>query len=250
MKTTTEKVRCRSLAAAGRFVQHFYPDSRIVILGGSTASGRASASSDLDLVIIDDTQETSHIVYRQWEDFPVDALVLKGTDLPAALRRGIETGNPILQRICAEGWVLRDDGTAGSLIRECAEDLACGPMPYAEEEIALIRYEIHDFLTDLQSGRCREEELFIVHQLTALVSGLLLRGGGHWSGDGKWQYRSLEHGNPEAAAALTSALSAFYENRDKEPLLNFVRSVMEPYGGLELREVTIRGLFREEGGED
>ncbi|WJH32934.1 nucleotidyltransferase domain-containing protein [Paenibacillus sp. CC-CFT747] len=165
---------CRSRTVRSALLSgqpHRYP-------GGSTASGRASVSSDLDLVIIDDTQETSHIVYRQWEDYPVDALVLKGTVLPAALRKGIETGNPTLQRICAEGWVLRDDGSAGSLIRECAEDLACGPMPYAEEEIALIRYEIHDFLTDLHCGRRREEELFIVHQLTALVSGLLLRGAG------------------------------------------------------------------------
>lgn len=92
--------------AVGRIAQELDPDK--IILFGSFAVGTATADSDVDLLIIMETDDASP--ERSWSvsrlliprPFPVDILV----KTPAEIARALAKGDFIVREIVAHGMVL------------------------------------------------------------------------------------------------------------------------------------------------
>jgi predicted nucleotidyltransferase len=87
---------------------------RKIILFGSRSRGQATESSDLDLLVIDDSGRSSHQVRREIEHvlwgrrFAVDLLVAT----PEQVERNVSDGNPFYTRhILVEGKVLYERGS-------------------------------------------------------------------------------------------------------------------------------------------
>ncbi|WP_197080977.1 nucleotidyltransferase domain-containing protein [Gordoniibacillus kamchatkensis] len=224
-------MRLEGKEAALQFIAKHFPDCSVAVLAGSVVTGRATARSDLDLVIFDDSQPSPfRACYREF-GWPIEAFVLTTESYRYIFEMNQLRAIPSIQRMCADGTILKDDGTADALIREAKEMLREGPWPWTEDEILQARYEITECLEDLAGSSSRAEDLFTVNRLAGLVQEMELRMHGCWTGEGKWVVRSLRMYDETFCRELVQELDLFYKMEQKEGLIAFVDRVLAPYGG-------------------
>lgn len=97
---------------AREIVDHFHP--RQVILFGSHAYGRPTEDSDVDLLVIMDTEERNlpqalKISRAISHPFPMDLIVLK----PQEVQTRLQGGDLVLREILTKGEVLFEASDAG-----------------------------------------------------------------------------------------------------------------------------------------
>ncbi len=217
--------------AARLFIGKCYPSCRVAILAGSASEGKDTEYSDLDLVIFEHNEPRPY--RRTYNEFgwTIEAFVMDHSSYRKLFMAGIEAALPSLQRMCAEGIVLKDDGTAEGIREEARSDLASGPFPWADEELDMARYRISEDISDLSGSSDREESLFIVQELAAKLVEFVLRANGRWLGEGKWALRMLKQYDAAFSQALTDSLEEFYASNDRKPLLRLADEVLRPFGG-------------------
>ncbi|WP_052681808.1 nucleotidyltransferase domain-containing protein [Saccharothrix sp. ST-888] len=100
--------------AASALVRERFPEAVAAFLGGSTARGQGTATSDLDVVVI--LPEPAE-VYREtvaWADRPAELFVHTAASVRTMFAWDRANGAPIMSFMCAHGAVLLDlDGRAG-----------------------------------------------------------------------------------------------------------------------------------------
>lgn len=234
-------MRLPSKEAASLFVERHFPNCNAAILSGSIVLGQGTERSDLDLVILDDSQPNPFRASYFELGWPVEAFVVTKETYRYFFEIGQYQAIPSLQRMCAGGVILKDDGSAEALVREAKESLQEGPIPWTKEEIDKARYEITECLEDLTGSASHDEDLFIVGRLANLVHEFELRIHGRWIGEGKWAVRSLKLYNEKVCREFLQELEAFYKSDKKEGLIAFADRILEPYGG------RFFAGFREEG---
>jgi predicted nucleotidyltransferase len=97
---------------AREIADHFHP--RQVILFGSHAYGRPTEDSDVDLLVIMETEERNlpqalKISRAISHPFPMDLIVLK----PQEIQTRLQGGDLVLREILTKGEVLFEAGDAG-----------------------------------------------------------------------------------------------------------------------------------------
>lgn len=224
-------MRPDAVEAAKRFVADVFPACQVALLGGSVVRGEATERSDLDIFILDDALVSNYrenFVYAGWM---IEAFVHTRASYRHFFAENCERARPSLPRICAEGVILRDDGTAALIQREAEELLARGPVPWSPQDIDRARYGITDALDDLIGATDPAEGLFAANLLAERVHEFVLRANGRWVGSGKWVARALRQYDPRLCDRLVNALHAFYREGDKALLARLVDEVLKPYGG-------------------
>ncbi|WP_261381647.1 nucleotidyltransferase domain-containing protein [Paenibacillus cremeus] len=224
-------VRLAPIDAAIRFVEEYFPACEAALLAGSSIQGRATATSDLDLVLFDESQpgpfRQTFVAY----DWVIEAFVLTRATYRYFFDEGIDSAIPSLQRMCAEGQLLRGGELVSDIVEEARAELLAGPPTWSREEVNKGRYEIGEALEDLTGCDQREEGLFIVHKLAGLLAEFKLRTSGCWLGDGKWLHRCLQRCDAVWSAQLTEALEAYYRRDDAAPLGLLSAQLLAPFGG-------------------
>jgi hypothetical protein len=224
-------MRLPSKEAASQFIQYQFPHCNVAILSGSVVTNQDTEHSDLDLVIIDDSQprpfRASYIEFG----WPIEAFILTKETYQYFFEINQFKAIPSLQRMCADGMVLKDDGTADALIQEAKDMLHQGPLPWTLEELNQARYEITECLEDLTGSAAHDEAIFIVNRMANLVQEFESRVHGYWVGEGKWVVRSLKLYDKTFCHQFLKELDDFYKTEKKEGLIAFVDRVLEPYGG-------------------
>lgn len=218
--------------AAERFVTNHFPACEAAILAGSVVQGGSTDTSDLDIVIMDESVSVPFRRTYKAFGWVIEAFVLTKETYRYFFDQAIECSIPSLLRMCAEGVVIRGHETALSLADEARRDLLAGPPPWSRQELDRARYEIGEALHDLLGTDHRGEGLFIAAKLAEGLAAFALRTGGQWLGDGKWMYRGLERFNPDLGKELLEALNAYYKLDRKELLAVYALSLLEPYGGI------------------
>lgn len=217
--------------AASLFIERHFPHCNFAILAGSVVTGQGTERSDLDLVILDDSQpQPFRACYREF-GWPIEVFVLTTETYRYIFEMNQFRAIPSIQRMCAVGTILKDDGSAEELIREAKEVLQNGPWPWGAEEIDQARYEITECLEDLTGSASHAEDLFIVNRLAGLVQEFELRMHGYWIGEGKWAVRSLNMYDESFCRRFIHELDVFYKTNEKERLIAFADRVLEPFGG-------------------
>lgn len=224
-------MRMSAQEAALHFVRQRFPDCRVAILSGSAAAGMETERSDLDLVIVDDSQHRPFRASFKEFGWPVEVFVMTSDTAEFLFEMNAASANPSLQRMVASGIVIRDDGTAGELIGRAKEMLDLGPEAWTEEERNEARYTITELLEDLAGSASREEDLFTVNRLAGLLAEFVTRVRGCWYGEGKWAARSLQACDEDFYRRFLQALELFYRKGEKEALAALADAVLEPYGG-------------------
>jgi len=224
-------MRTSPIEAAAQYVDAFHPGCLLAVLGGSAARGEHGPDSDLDLVVVERKESGLFRRVARFAGWIVDSFILSASDYREMFDAGLREANPSLQRMIAEGRVIRHAGRGLEIAEEARADLACGPLPWTSAEIDDARNRLSESMADLARSRSRDERRFIASRLALLAAEFLLRTNRRWIGEGKHLYRRLHECSPGHAARLAEALEALMARDDPAPLLAACRAILAPFGG-------------------
>jgi|SRR5450830_403297 len=220
---------------AARLVQDQYPGAVAAIIGGSFASGRQTASSDIDLLLLFDYVEyawRSTIVAegRTVELFAHDL----GTYTYFCRELDAPGGKVPLVMMVIEGENIIASGEHYARLQALARSIhAAGPPALTVVALQMRRYEITTLLEDLVDSRHAGEALAVACRLYEVLADLHLRAAGQWSGGGKHLYRQLHAFDAATAEALDAALRLVASDLEagQRAYAQLVAGVLAPVGG-------------------
>jgi hypothetical protein len=220
------------IAVARQMVRDRFPEAVAAFLGGSTARGEGTATSDLDIVVI---RPEPNEVYRETlrhAGWPVELFVQTPASLRTMLAWDRANGTPITAWMCARGLTLVDlDGTAEQVRTLAEQTIAAGPAPIAAEALETRRYMLTDLHDDLLGTRDDDELLVVAALLLDRTAELLLATGGHWQGRGKWLPRWLRAAHPALADQLLTGYRTLVQGGSRTPFAEAVATVLTHCGG-------------------
>ncbi|WP_439741453.1 nucleotidyltransferase domain-containing protein [Bacillus pseudomycoides] len=222
----------KAIDAAQKIIESQFPHCDVALLGGSIARGEATKTSDLDIVIFDES--LSHCYRESFfsNGWPVEVFVHTFETYKEYFRSDCKRGRPSLPQLVSEGIILKgEEGIVTSLKLEARQLLDKGPEKWTEELIRQKRYFITDVLDDFIGATKREEELFIANLLADLVHEYVLRVNEQWVGNSKWFIRVLRKYDELFAEQFVAAFDQFYRTGEKKKLIAFVEGTLENYGG-------------------
>lgn len=231
------------VARALRFVQQEFPVAEAAFLGGSVATGHATRSSDLDLLIILPTpwDEVSFVETSRFEGQLVEAFVYGWDALPTWLERGRAQHRPVLDRLAAEGIPLINGPLSEGLQAQSRVVLDAGPGHADADDLARRAYSLSAHLEDLADRSEASldtdpaERAVLTWTLWREAAELSLLTQRRWLGTGKWLVRELRaDGDPHGLADWAE------HPEDVEQLVTVARTVLDAAGG-SLQEGFIRG---------
>lgn len=223
--------RNSALETAHQLIQDQYPTCMAAILAGSVTRGQSTATSDLDIVIIDEHASFASrhsFIYKNW---PVELFIHNKTTYKTYFESDANRARPTLQRMIAEGVTLVHHPYLQLMKEEATQQLKKGPEAWDEHTIRLKRYFLSDALDDLIGCTNRAEGICIANSIADQLHEFILRTNRQWIGSSKWVFRSLKHFNEELAWQYIAALEAYYQENQKEPLIHLVDEVLTPHGG-------------------
>lgn len=219
------------IATATLFVKQHYPACATAFLAGSVVAGTATASSDLDIVVIvpDEQPRWMTLIAFNW---PIEVFILTPDGYRDAFARNVQLRRPLLLALCASGVVLVDRaGVAQQVREEAARLLAAGPPPLTEEEIAACRHELTWMRDDFADAVDLDEARMMAPDLAVTAARVYLAYHRHWLGLGKWLLRELRAADADRARMFTQALTAIHCKGEKAPLLAFADEMLDLVGG-------------------
>ena len=220
-----------AIDAARAVIGEHHPAARAAFLGGSVVTGRRTATSDLDIVVLLHGAPAPYRASFHHSGWPVELFVHTEATWYAYVEREVSKRRSPLLWMCADGLLLFDtDGVGTRLAAEARKLTAAGPPTASAEEIDDYRYSITDLLDDLLGSADQGERLFIATELARRTGELALAVGGSWGGGGKWLARRLETTAPGLGVRLHQAVREVLEGQ-VEPLVRVVDEVLEQAGG-------------------
>lgn len=220
------------ITAARALLTERFPDALGGFLGGSTARGEGTATSDLDVVVVLDPPAGCHAESLTWGSWPVELFVHTPESARAFMEWDREGGSGTMAFMCARGVVLLDrDGTAARLRDSAERILAAGPPAVTDAARDHRRYSVTDLRDDLLGARDEDELLAVAAALLAGAGELLLVERGHWRGGGKWLPRRLREADPDLAALLLGGYRDLVRGGPREAFAAAVDVVLHACGG-------------------
>jgi predicted nucleotidyltransferase len=221
-----------ALDQARRLLDGRYPDALAAVLGGSTARGRATVTSDLDIaVLLPDGDVTRRETLRH-EGRITEVFAHTRAGLAEILSADRAGRRGTMLFIYAESVPVHDPhGHAAALRAEARALLEAGPDPLTPEERDGIRYGLTDLLDDLADMEDRHEQLAVADRVLTDAAVLLSDHRRAWRGGGKWLPRRLKAADPVLGRALLEAHLALAEHADRTPLITTAYEILDLVGG-------------------
>jgi hypothetical protein len=190
------------LRTAGDLVAERFPRAGWAILTGSVLGPHRTAGSDLDIVVLDET-DPGHRESLRFRGWPVELFVHTTGRLAAILANELAARKPSTHRMLASGVTLLGD--PGDLPARCARTLAHGPPPLTEPEKDRLRYALTDALDDYTHATDPGERQVIAAHLWIETARAQLAFTGRWISGGKWLLRELHDSDPAFASRWLAA---------------------------------------------
>lgn len=219
--------------AANAIAKERYPAADLVILTGSVSIGRATPTSDLDIVVV--SMEDDEAPYREsftalgW---PAEGFVHTPDSVRSFIRMELADRECWMARMVSSGLVIRDPGKLADVLRaEAQAVIDAGPPPASEEELRNRRHGVTDLLDDVRGDPDGDETLLTAASLPTEVAALHLTISGAWlGGTGKWLLRELRETDPPFADRFVSAMRA-HAAGDPTQLISLAIDVLDASGG-------------------
>jgi len=221
----------KPIEAAQKFIHKNFPNCNGALLAGSVVRGEGTDTSDLDIVIFDETVPSSYRESFIEFDWPIEVFIHNTSSYKPFFESDRERARPSLPRMVSEGIILKDDGVIEIIKEEAKELLKEGPEEWSEVTLQIKRYFLTDTLDDFIGCTDRGEEIFIANALAELVSEFVLRSNRHWIGTSKWIVRSLRAYDEDYTIQFVEAFDTYYTTGDKGRVIHLVEAAMEPFGG-------------------
>lgn len=212
-------------------VESRYPDCDAALLAGSFVRGQATTTSDLDLIVFNESVADSYRESFTFDEYPVEAFVHSSTTIRDFFRQDRERGRPSMQRMVAEGLVLRDHDLLKPLKEYAESELLAGPPVLSPAETDRARYFLTDLLDDFIGVTERSEGLGIAARLLEQATDFRLRTSGHWTGQGKWLIRSLAIVDSVEAGRLFEAFESYFRSDEKQAVIDLLEQWLAERGG-------------------
>lgn len=219
------------LQLARLLIESRYPDCDAALLAGSFVRGQATATSDLDLVVFYESVAASYRESFTFDRYPVEAFIHSSSTILAFFQQDRKRGRPSMQRMVAEGLIVRNHPLLMPLKTQAETELLAGPPVLSLTEMDRTRYFLTDLLDDFIGVTDRTEGLGIAARLLEQATDFRLRASGHWTGQGKWLIRSLAIVDPVEAKRLADAFEAFFRFDEKQPVIDLVEQWLIEHGG-------------------
>ncbi|MCZ8541427.1 MULTISPECIES: nucleotidyltransferase domain-containing protein [Psychrobacillus] len=221
----------KPIEAAQKFIHKYFPNCNGALLAGSVVRGEETDTSDLDIVIFDETVPSSYRESLIEFNWPIEVFVHNTSSYKSFFESDRERARPSLPRMVSEGIILKDDGVIEIIRKEAIDLLKEGPEEWSEITLQIKRYFLTNTLDDFIGCNKRGEEIFIANALAELVSEFVLRSNRHWIGTSKWIVRSLRAYDEDYTIQFVEAFETYYTTGDKEKVIHLVEAAMEPFGG-------------------
>lgn len=224
-------------ARAGRFVSEYFPLADAAFLGGSAATSDATASSDLDILVVLPGQwsNAAFVETSRFEGQLVEVFGYGPEALQLWLEKGRKERRPVLDKLIGEGVPLTGGAVADSLGDESRRALLAGPSEPDSVELRSRAYSLSALLDDLVDATDAGERFVLTSTAWREAAELALLLRRRWLGTGKWLLRELATGPDEFG--LVS-----WARGDDDPLnvVQCVRAVLDAAGGY-FQDSFIRG---------
>ncbi|MDX3539400.1 nucleotidyltransferase domain-containing protein [Streptomyces sp. MB09-01] len=222
----------RAVDRARRLAAESFPDALSVVLAGSTAAGRTTTTSDLDIaVLIEEGGETRRETLR-FEGRLVELFVHTRSGLDELFAADTASRRGVMQRMYAEGLVLSErDGAATCIQRQAEAALREGPGALAPATVESQRYALTDALDDLADASDVVERLAVAGVVLNTAADLLFDHCRAWTGGGKWLPRRLLQADPRHGGALLDGYRRLCENGEPEDLADAAAEILTLAGG-------------------
>ncbi|MGW6708409.1 nucleotidyltransferase domain-containing protein [Streptomyces sp. NPDC054956] len=209
-----------------------FPDALSVILAGSTAAGRATASSDLDIAVLVGDEGRTYRETLRVEGRVVELFVHTRTGMAELFAADVAGRRAVLQSMYAAGLVLVDrDGEAGRARALAEADLRQGPPALDPDTVETKRYGLTDALDDLTDAGDPVERVAVAGVVLAGAADLLFDHHRAWTGGGKWLPRRLLEADAKLGAALLDGHLRACTAGDPSPLADASSQVLALCGG-------------------
>lgn len=212
-------------------MQEHLPDARAVLLAGSAANGRATPTSDLDVVALIHGQARSWrrtVLHRRR---PVEMFVYTEDTVEEWWQRDASGGHCALAHMCANAVVVWDDGLGQRTSERARSFIAAGPPAPSPQEIDGRRYRLTDALDDLADVADPDEQDILAGGVVVATAELALITRRQWLGEGKWLVRRLHASDPQLSSQLFEARRVVVTEGDAGALIAVADHVLAEAGG-------------------
>lgn len=209
-RSVTSTIPCMDyVELTKRFIEERFPGAEVAVIGGSTARGTRTTTSDIDLLLIGDEvfADGASSLAGAWEhDGEVFEVFAYTHDTYTEwARRGISQYRPVIVDLLLDGQEVRGGDALARLREEWGAKLAEGP-PITDHELAMRRYAVTDLIDDLRDAADPLEQYVVAWDLFEKVADLMLLTDKHWIGTGKYLARRLRELSVSRTEHLTSPL--------------------------------------------
>ncbi len=225
--------RINPLVAAPAIFAERYGGARVLFLAGSVMRGEATATSDLDIVVVYESlphARRESFIYREW---PVEAFVHDPETLNHLMEADRRRGIPSIMRMVIEGLeVPIASRFSAALKRRASAIFEAGPPRWDADDFNLMRYRLTDWVDDIRHPRSREELVATGAYLYQDVADFFLRSRGLWAAHSKTIPRRLREIDDAFAEAFRRAFEALFADKRPAPVIALVEEMLAPFGGL------------------
>lgn len=220
------------LTAAKAFLNEEHSKAKCAFIAGSVTRGEQTATSDIDLVIVYDTDilpkaYRNSLIYQGW---PIETFVQNENSVAYFFRQDAVSGTPALINMIACGIMAPENACALNLRKKALDIETAGPFALTAEEINQRRYAITDALDDIAAYKTVSELHGSLCQLRHDLADFYLRANKKWSGKGKSLVRALQKAFPEISDEYESAFKEAF-NENIRPVSELADRLLMPFGG-------------------
>lgn len=219
------------IETAKTFIEINHPECAGALLAGSCARGEATQTSDLDIIILYAGETHACRESLLFEGWPVEVFVYTGEAYLNFFASDAERGIPSLPRMVSEAIVLKESTAVTKMKSEASSIFAAGPSPWTKQKIDFNRYMITNLIDDFLDKEIGGEAYFLANAIINDLAVFSLRTRQHWIGSGKWMFRELKSMDAALANQFERSLAAFYQQYDKQAIVQLANECLEPFGG-------------------
>jgi hypothetical protein len=215
---------------ARSIVAERFPNVLAAMLAGSSALGTATATSDLDIVVVLDGPPAPYRETIRVRGTPVELFVHTSESLAYWFDRERGEGRCTLAHMLATGIALA--GSDVDAIQSTATRwVEVGPERWAPDQLEYRRYALTDALDDLVGAVDPDERDAVAGQALVMAAELALSLRGRWLGRGKWLVRLLRDADQQVSTSLMMGHRVAVATGNVDEFVTACEAVLAEAGG-------------------
>lgn len=209
-----------------------YHGAEVLFVAGSIRRNEATATSDIDLVVVFPKLEHAYRESFMHQGWPVEAFVHDPESLNYFFWEiDAKDGTPSLACMVVEGQPLPEANPLVNKLKSLADQvLQMGPAKYSDDQLKNARYGINDLLDDLRCPRNHFEAKAIGAKLHEQLGDFWFRAQGKWSASDKHIPRRMQKLDPAFAQTWVQAFDMAFGG-DARALIRMTETVLDQFGG-------------------